>query len=114
LTPATAKNYGLEVPRGVYVNAVESGGLAHTAGVQRGDVILGINRHSIANQLDYELALLDAQRHGNVYFSIDRMGERLTLGAQFQVPGAPAPGQGPTGVGAGLVTGDVLGFSGEE
>jgi hypothetical protein len=50
-----------------------------------------------------------------VYFMIDRMGERLTVGAQFEVPGAPAQagvtgGSGGGGVGGGLVTGDVLGF----
>lgn len=111
LTPATAKNYGLHVSQGLYVNGVTDTGLAHAAGVQRGDVIIGINRRTIANNLDHELAMLEAKRHGNVYFTVDRMGERLTLGAQFNVPGAPDAG--PTGVGAGLVTGDVLGFSGE-
>jgi len=112
LTPATAKNYGLQVPQGLYVNSVTDAGLANAAGVQRGDVIVGINRRSITNNLDHELAMLEAKRHGNVYFTVDRMGERMTLGAQFSVPGAPAHGQ--SGVGAGLVTGDVLGFSGGE
>lgn len=112
LTPATAKNYGLQVPQGLYVNSVTETGLAKAAGVQRGDVILGINRRTITNNLDHELAMLEAKRHGNVYFTVDRMGERMTLGTQFSVPGAP--GQGPSGVGAGLVTGDVLGFSGNE
>lgn len=115
LTPATAKNYGLQAPQGLYVNNVAESSLAKTAGVQRGDVIVQLNRTVIANKLDYELAMLEAQRHGNVYFMIDRMGERLTVGAQFEVPGAPAQagvtgGSGGGGVGGGLVTGDVLGF----
>lgn len=110
LTPATAKNYGLHATRGLYVNSVAENSLAHAAGLQRGDVILGINRTTIENNLDHEMAMLEAKRHGNVYFIVDRMGEQMTLGTQFNVPGAP--GQGPTGVGAGLVTGDVLGFSG--
>lgn len=112
LTPATAKNYGLQVPGGLYVNGVAEHGLAKTAGLQRGDVIIGINRRTVRNNLDYELAMLEAQRHGNVYFTVDRMGERETLGASFEVPGAPGAGQ--SGVGAGLVTGDVMGFSGRE
>lgn len=112
LTPATAKNYGLKAPRGLYVNGVTETGLAKAAGVQRGDVIVGINRRTITNNLDHEMAMLEAKGHGNVYFTVDRMGETMTLGTRFNVPGAP--GQGPTGVGAGLVTGDVLGFSGAE
>ena len=88
--------------------------LAKTAGVQRGDVIVQLNRTIVANNLDYELAMLEAQRHGNVYFTIDRMGEQITVGAQFEVPGATTPGlpggTGSGGVGGGLVTGDVLGF----
>ena len=114
LTPATAKNYGLKAPQGLYVNNVTEASLAKTAGVQRGDVIVQLNRTIVANNLDYELAMLEAQRHGNVYFTIDRMGERLTVGAQFEVPGATATGlpggTGSGGVGGGLVTGDVLGF----
>lgn len=115
LTPATARNYGLKAPQGLYVNNIADASLAKTAGLQRGDVIVQLNRTVIANHLDYELAMLEAQRHGNVYFMIDRMGERLTVGAQFEVPGAPAQGgaaggSGGGGVGGGLVTGDVLGF----
>ena len=114
LTPATAKNYGLKAPQGLYVNNVAEASLAKTAGLQRGDVIVQLNRTVIANHLDYELAMLEAQRHGNVYFMIDRMGERLTVGAQFEVPGVSAQGvaggTGGGGVGVGLVTGDVLGF----
>ena len=112
LTPATAKNFGLQVSQGLYVNGVTDAGLARAAGVQRGDVIVGINRRTVANNLDHELAMLEAKRHGNVYFIVDRMGEQLTLGAQFNVP--RTPDAGPSGVGAGLVTGDVLGFSGGE
>lgn len=115
LTPATAKNYGLKAPQGLYVNNVAEASLAKTAGLQRGDVIVQLNRTVIANHLDYEMAMLEAQRHGNVYFTVDRMGERLTIGAQFEVPGAQPQGSisgpgGGGGVGGGLVTGDVLGF----
>lgn len=115
LTPATAKNYGLKAPQGLYVNNVAEASLAKTAGVQRGDVIVQLNRTPIANNLDYELAMLEAERHGNVYFMLDRQGEKLTVGAQFEVPGAPAAtlgtgGDGAAGAGGGLVTGDVLGF----
>ncbi|MBX3179179.1 MAG: PDZ domain-containing protein [Candidatus Hydrogenedentes bacterium] len=112
LTPATAKNYGLRAGSGLYVNNVAEGGLAKAAGLQRGDVIVQINRRPVANTLDAELAMLEAKRHGNVYFTIDRMGERQTLGTRFNVPAAPGTGQ--SGVGPGLVTGDVLGFSGTE
>jgi len=113
LTPATARNFGLAVDRGLYVNALTETGAARAAGVQRGDVIIGINRRAVANNLDYELAMLEAQGHGNLYFAVDRLGERHTLGVKVNVPGA-APQGGMSGGAGGVVSGDVLGFSGEE
>jgi hypothetical protein len=113
LTPATAKNFGLSVDQGLYVNALTETGAAKAAGVQRGDVIVGINRHPVTNNLDYELAMLDAQEHGNLYFIVDRLGERHTLGVKMNLPGTMAGSPG-SGGGGGVISGDVLGFSGTE
>lgn len=113
LSPATAKNFGLSVKKGLYVNALTETGAARSAGVQRGDVIVGINRRAVMNNLDYELAMLEAQQHGNLYFTVDRLGERHTLGVKVNMPGVtPAAGAGQGG--AGVISGDVLGFSGDE
>lgn len=115
LTPATAKNFSLSVDRGLYVNALTDSGAAQAAGVQRGDVIIGINRRAVTNNLDYELAMLEAQDHGNLYFTVDRLGERHTLGVKVNVPGAVPQGtMGGAGGGSGVVSGDVLGFSNTE
>jgi hypothetical protein len=112
LTPATAKNFGLAVQKGLYVNALTETGAAHSAGIRQGDVIIGINRRTVTNNLDYELAMLEAQDHGNLYFTVDRLGERHTLGVKFNLPTiTPAGG---VGSGGGVVSGDILGFSGGE
>ena len=114
LTPATAKNFGLSVQKGLYVNALTETGAARSAGVQRGDVIVGINRRKVTNHLDYELAMLEAQDHGNLYFTIDRLGESHTLGVKFNLPTITSTGGIGGGGGGGVVSGDVLGFSGGE
>ena len=57
--------------------------------------------------------MLDAQEHGNLYFIVDRLGERHTLGVKMNVPGSMAVG-GAVGASSGIVSGDVLGFSGTE
>tara|TARA_R110001592_G_scaffold77298_2_gene232761 strand:- start:295 stop:1665 length:1371 start_codon:yes stop_codon:yes gene_type:complete len=113
LSPATAKNFGLAVQKGLYVNALTETGAAQSAGVQRGDVIIGINRRTVTNNLDYEMAMLEAQDHGNLYFTVDRLGERHTLGVKVNVP-TVAPMGGIGGGGSGVISGDVLGFTGGE
>lgn len=117
LTPATAKNFGLAVEQGLYVNALTETGAARAAGVQRGDVIIGVNRRNVTNNLDYELALLDAQEHGNLYFTVDRLGERHTLGVKVNVPTITETGAlgGVGGIGGGgVISGNVMGFSSTE
>lgn len=112
LTPATAKNFGLAVQQGLYVNALAETGAAHAAGLRQGDVIIGINRRTITNHLDYELAMLEAQEHGNLYFTVDRLGERQTLGAKFKPPfTAPSGRPGNGGPVSGVISGNILGFS---
>jgi hypothetical protein len=114
LSPATAKNFGLAVEEGLYVNGVTESGAARAAGVRQGDVIVRINRRAVSNNLDYELAMLDAQDHGNLYFTVNRLGEQHTLGVKFNMPGtASGVGSGISG-GGGVISGDVLGFSSDE
>ncbi len=58
LTPEIAESLGLEAEtKGVVVSAVEPGSRADDAGLQRGDVIMEINRKSVADLGDYRKAV---------------------------------------------------------
>ncbi len=47
LTPELAERYGYEKEKGVLISQVESGSLAHRAGLKSGDLIIQINRKSV-------------------------------------------------------------------
>jgi S1-C subfamily serine protease len=91
LTPDQAKELSgqlhLEAKQGVLVTDVESSGFASDLGVERGEVILSINRHNVASVDDYnklqaqlksgaDVVLLVARRSGNTFttlFLADRL-----------------------------------------
>jgi len=70
LTPATTLNEGLDVAEGLFVNDVEPNSLADKAGIKKGDVIQKVEDKPIINNLDFELAILDA---------LDRKAVKLTV-----------------------------------
>lgn len=70
LTPATTLNEGLDVAEGLFVNAVEPNSPADKAGIKKGDVIQKVDDKPVINNMDFELAILDA---------LDRKTAKLTV-----------------------------------
>jgi len=72
LTSATAINENLMVSQGLYVESVEAGGLAETAGIQKGDVLTRVEETAVVNNLDFELALYELLHRKTVNVGIYR------------------------------------------
>jgi serine protease Do len=76
VTPEVARELDLKDATGVVVTAVQSGGLAADAGLQRGDVIVEIDRTPVTSIADFEK--LTSQAGGErVLFRIHRDGGTL-------------------------------------
>jgi hypothetical protein len=84
LVPETKEGKGLSVA------SVKSGSPAGAAGVRQGDVVRAVDGRSVANDLDYELALLDAAEDGrpDVVLTLDRCGEAVEVAVEL--PGRSA------------------------
>jgi len=80
LTKELADQLGYQLGEGVLVTGVQSGGPAAEQGIQRGDLILSVNNHTIANTREFADAVKQAKKNGKVLFLIKR-GE----GSQFVV-----------------------------
>jgi serine protease Do/serine protease DegQ len=57
---------------GVVVAEVEEGGIAAEAGIQRGDIIVSVNRKRIASPADYDRAMAEAERRGTAILLVRR------------------------------------------
>lgn len=62
VTPEIARELGMKKAEGVVVTNVEPGGLAGEAGIQRGDVILEVDRRPIKSVKDFTEALVMAKK----------------------------------------------------
>lgn len=79
---------GLEVEenpdgRGALVTDVQSGSRAFIAGVQKGDVIIEINRQAVKNEQDAQKAMQDRARSNHLFF-IEREGSTLFITIEEQ------------------------------
>jgi serine protease Do len=73
LTPEIAENLGIDpATRGVVVAGVEPGSAADDAGLQRGDVILEVNRETVSDLDEYRAALKKAGQEKTVLFLVRR------------------------------------------
>jgi len=70
-----AKMYNINTKKGVVVTKVESNSPAGDAGIQPGDVIIGIGNKEIGNISDFRKAIQDLKKGKPVIFQIQR-GER--------------------------------------
>jgi len=68
VTPEVAREIGRRAAEGVLVTRVDEGSPAAEAGIQRGDVIVEVNRHAVRSLGDFERATRDMKK-----------GERLTV-----------------------------------
>uniref|UniRef100_A0A831XE48 Probable periplasmic serine endoprotease DegP-like n=1 Tax=Geobacter metallireducens TaxID=28232 RepID=A0A831XE48_GEOME len=57
---------------GVVVTQVEEGGIAAEAGIQRGDIIVSVNRKQVANPAEYDRAMAEAERRGTAILLVRR------------------------------------------
>jgi serine protease Do len=72
VTPQLAESLGLNRVEGVVITSVESGSPAEEADLQRGDVILEINRKSIRSLSDYREAVTGGQSGKSLLFLVRR------------------------------------------
>ncbi|MBL0283174.1 MAG: DegQ family serine endoprotease [Zoogloea sp.] len=91
-----AQNFGLDKPNGALVANVESGSPAEKAGLQAGDVVLGVNGQKVDNSADLPRIIGDQKPGSVVRLSIwrDRKARELnvTLGEQVGEKIAAAAG----------------------
>ncbi len=73
LTPEIAENLGVDPStKGVVVASVEPGSAAEDAGLQRGDVILEVNREAVQSESSYQNAIKKAGTGKSVLFLVRR------------------------------------------
>ena len=72
LTPKLAESLGIDETQGVIVTDIQSGSSAAEAGIERGDILLEINRKKIESLADYKQALQEAQEKNSVLLLIKR------------------------------------------
>ncbi|MCL6437358.1 MAG: trypsin-like peptidase domain-containing protein [Rubrobacteraceae bacterium] len=79
LTPQIAGRFGLPVDSGALVTYVQRGGPAASAGIRRGDVIVGIGSRKVSDSGDL-IAALERYRPGeSVTLTVERGGGRKTV-----------------------------------
>jgi serine protease Do len=79
LTPALAKTLGLERAQGVVITSIEPQSAAAEAGLQRGDVILEVNRQKIADAAELRKNVDQVKAGDNLLLLIQRSGNNLFL-----------------------------------
>lgn len=77
ITPSDFERLGTN--QGVFVRVTVKGGLAHQAGLMRGDVLLQINSEKVADQVDLDRLKEKNQDAGYLMLNILRSGEQKIL-----------------------------------
>ena len=78
LTPQIAKQLGIEGTEGMLVTGIDPGGAAAEAGINRGDVLVEINRRAVTSMADVQSALENAAGKP-VLLLISRRGQTIYL-----------------------------------
>ena len=79
LTPATARELGIDITSGAYVVRVTAGSPAEQAGVEVGDVIVSIGGTEITSTADVQSAVREHRPGDQVKVVVDRKGDRRTF-----------------------------------
>jgi serine protease Do len=90
MTPELAKTLGLNRAEGVVITSVEPQSTAAEAGLQRGDVILEVDRKKISNAAELRKTLDGAKPGANLLFLIQRGGNSVFLA--LKNPDGKSPG----------------------
>lgn len=72
ITPEMARRYNLPQKEGVIITQVEPGSAAEEAGIQKGDIIKGINRKAVRDLKDYKGLLEQIKKNENILFLLRR------------------------------------------
>jgi serine protease Do len=72
LTPKLAESLGMEETQGLIITDINAGSAAAEAGIQRGDIILEINREKVESVAQYKKALQAAQEKNTILLLIKR------------------------------------------
>jgi serine protease Do len=86
VTPEMAESLGLNRANGVVVTSVQPQSAAAEAGLRRGDVVLEVNRTSVANSDEFQKLTNQAEPGEHLLFLISRGGSNLFLA--LRSPGA--------------------------
>ena len=76
LTPQVAQRYNIKETSGVIVVSVDPNGKAQAAGIQQGDLIIEVNRNSVASVKDFK-KLIDQHQKGD---GVDLLVKRMNAG----------------------------------
>lgn len=79
LTPEVSRELGLPKVEGVVVEHIEEGSAARKAGLQRGDVIMEVNRQRVRNEREYRAAMEKSKPDQGVLFLINRRGSTFFI-----------------------------------
>jgi serine protease Do len=90
VTPELAKSLGLNRADAVVITSVEPQSAAAAAGLQRGDVILEVDRNKISNAAELRKILDQAKPGANLLFLIQRGGNSVFLA--LKNPDGKTPG----------------------
>jgi serine protease Do len=90
MTPELAKSLGLNRADGVVISSVEPQSAAAEAGLQRGDVILEVDRRKIGNAAELRKTLDQAKPGANLLFLIQRGGNSVFVA--LKNPDGKGPG----------------------
>mgnify|MGYP001207954325 CR=1 FL=1 len=107
---ADAEVYGLEAAQGAEVVSIESISPAAKAGVELGDVIVGIANKPVHSVSDLQAALATLEPGSTVHVDIVRYGQPVRVPVELGLirsgvkPEPPPPAEGPTRVGFSLAT----------
>ena len=72
LTKELAERFGLEDAKGILVTEVDAGGTADKAGLNRGDIIVELNRKAVSNIQDFRKVLKEAGKGESLLFLVQR------------------------------------------
>jgi len=79
LTPAIARELGIKNIAGVVVSSVESGSQAQQAGLQRGDVILSVNRKIVNSVADFNAVTGKIGKDDSILLRVNRRGGKVFI-----------------------------------
>ena len=83
LTPSLAKHYGLGEKTGILITNIDDNGIAAQAGLQKGDLIIEVNRQRVSQVAEFRKIMLDAKQNNSVLLLVKRKDANLFVAIQL-------------------------------